>query len=423
MTRNARTVPILILVAVVLAAATLTWLISPLFGLPVSSQDFNLVDWELKYLPSSWMYRLSGLWRDDLSRQEEDATLRGYLALEAEAERLEERFMRAPAGEEGEFERGEVSRLLDAKRDERDSLENDVEAILESRVADEAASLGLERSLPLFSDVRWLFPPVDVEFDSPPRVLVTSPRSEIRLEGSRLLRSDLAVEDVLRIEAEKDDSDTSALIVRSGGIATYPSIMPSMNDYGAALELVAHEWLHQYLFFQPLGMRYYENDALRTINETLADIAGAEMGKLVAARYPLDEVDEEDDGDEASETENGSEEARDPDFLFRELRALRLDVDRLLAAGEVEEAEGLMEEKRQYLAGQGYFIRKINQAYFAFHGLYGTSGAASSPIGPKLGDLRARVPSLGEYIRVVADVTSESDLDRLLAEYGAPTPP
>jgi hypothetical protein len=199
--------------------------------------------------------------------------------------------------------------------------------------------------------------------------------------------------------------------------------MPSMNDYEGTLRLVAHEWLHQYLFFQPLGARYYENDALRTINETVADIAGAELGDLVAEGYPLDGVNGEEEGDEASETEEPSDQAPDPDFLFRELRALRLEVDRLLAQGEVEVAERLMEEKRQYLAEQGYFIRKINQAYFAFHGLYGTSGAASSPIGPKLEELRQRVPSLGEYIRAVSDVTSEGDLDALLMEYGAATPP
>ncbi len=71
------------------------------------------------------------------------------------------------------------------------------------------------------------------------------------------------------------------------------------------------------------------------------------------------------------------------------MRQLRLDVDRLLGEGEVAEAEALMEEKRQYLAEHGYFIRKINQAYFAFHGLYGTAPASSSPIGPKLEELQA----------------------------------
>ena len=83
-----------------------------------------------------------------------------------------------------------------------------------------------------------------------------------------------------------------------------------------------------------------------------------------------------------------------------------------------------MEEKRQYLADNGYFIRKINQAYFAFHGLYGTAPASSSPIGPKLQELRRRIPALAEFIRAVSKITSEADLDRLLASYGAEaTPP
>ena len=100
------------------------------------------------------------------------------------------------------------------------------------------------------------------------------------------------------------------------------------------------------------------------------------------------------------------------------LRQLRLDVDRLLAEGKVAEAEALMEQQRQYLAANGFFIRKINQAYFAFYGLYGTTGASSSPIGPKLEELRKRSASLGDFIRAASGITDEADLDRLLAAAG-----
>ena len=110
------------------------------------------------------------------------------------------------------------------------------------------------------------------------------------------------------------------------------------------------------------------------------------------------------------------------------LRQLRLNVDALLAQGKVTEAESLMEQTRQFLAAHGYYFRKINQAFFAFYGLYGTTGASSSPIGPKLQELRQKSASLGDFIRAVQGITSENDLDRLLAEAGAtpvptPTPP
>jgi hypothetical protein len=100
------------------------------------------------------------------------------------------------------------------------------------------------------------------------------------------------------------------------------------------------------------------------------------------------------------------------------MRELRLEVDRLLAEGKVAEAEALMEERRRFLADHGYFIRRINQAYFAFHGLYADTPASSSPIGPKLEELRRRSDSLGDFIHTAAGITSEADLDRLLAGGG-----
>ncbi len=105
------------------------------------------------------------------------------------------------------------------------------------------------------------------------------------------------------------------------------------------------------------------------------------------------------------------------------MHALRLEVDRLLEKGEVTEAEALMEEKRLFLAENGFYIRKINQAYFAFNGLYADTPASSNPIGDKLSTLRSLSPSVGEFVRTVSGITSEADLDRLLAdkETGAPT--
>ncbi len=44
--------------------------------------------------------------------------------------------------------------------------------------------------------------------------------------------------------------------------------------------------------------------------------------------------------------------------------------DELLAAGKIEEAEAYMEARRQVFWDNGYAIRKLNQAYFAFYGAY-----------------------------------------------------
>jgi len=418
--RSPRAVPLLVVSLLVALSALVSWRIVDSLGLPLAADEFNLAAWEVKNFPNKWLYELGRLGKGGPSREEADAAIQRYVALQSEVADLEDQLLRRPPSENpAAGESDELVQRLAEKRGERDRLEGKVEAVLEERIGEEAADLGLRRTIPFFPQARWLFPPVDFEFDDTPRILVTSPRDRIYLRSAELLRSDLTLEEALRLEEKTQGENVSALVVASGGVATYPSIIPPMEDYAETLELAAHEWLHQYLFFQPLGARYFDSEALRTINETVADIAGEELGGLVAQRYPLAP------SGEGTPTAT-PERAPPPDdtFFVQTMRQLRLDVDRLLGEGRIAEAEALMEEKRQYLAEHGYFIRKINQAYFAFHGLYGTGAASSSPIGPKLEEIRQREPSLGEFIRAVSRVTSEADLDRLLASLsGSATPP
>ena len=68
-----------------------------------------------------------------------------------------------------------------------------------------------------------------------------------------------------------------------------------------------------------------------------------------------------------------------------------------------------MEQSREELAAQGYYIRKINQAYFAFTNLYageGGSPGATNPIGPKLDELRQRSGSLARFVDIAGSLTS-----------------
>ena len=93
------------------------------------------------------------------------------------------------------------------------------------------------------------------------------------------------------------------------------------------------------------------------------------------------------------------------------MRATRVRVDGLLAAGEVAEAEAYMEERRRVFVANGYYIRRLNQAYFAFHGTYATSGAAGvSVVGEQVAELRRRSPTLGEFLRTAAQFTGPQDL-------------
>src|SRR3970282_427956 len=102
-------------------------------------------------------------------------------------------------------------------------------------------------------------------------------------------------------------------------------------------------------------------------------------------------------------------------FDFRtEMRALRLRVEELLADGRVEEAERLMGERRAEFEWKGVYIRRINQAYFAFHGSYADTPGSIDPIGPKLQSLRDRAGSAARFARLVRGLSSDADFDRLL---------
>ena len=418
--RRSRLVALFVALVAVGAALVGGWLVTAAIDLPTGPEDYNLVQWEVRHIPNKWLYQVGTLLRGGPDEAEKTHRLERFLGLNAEIASLE--------GEAGltqgsDGSAGEDPAILDelaALRSERDRLENAVEAVLEERVSRVAKDVGLESSFPFFPKARWLFPPVDFEFAAPPRVLAISPRDRIYLESTRLLRSDLTPKDIEKVEQRWEAKGVSALVAGVGGVGTYPSALPPDADYGHLLETVAHEWLHQYLFFRPLGSRYFSDPALATINETVANMAGRELGALVAEQYPLSASPPTAQpslpaGQAGAGAAPGPSAGIDFNLVMRELRR---EVDSLLAEGKVAEAESLMEEKRRFLADHGYFIRRINQAYFAFHGLYADTPASSSPIGPKLEELRQRSSSLGDFIHTAARITSEADLDRLLAGGG-----
>ncbi|MDP2949495.1 MAG: hypothetical protein Q8P22_08145 [Chloroflexota bacterium] len=368
---------------------------------------YDLVGWEVRHVLNRWLYQVGHLFGDGPSTEEETAALQRYFALAAEAASLERQA--ADGGDEA------LRLTLDEKRGQQRRLENQVEAILEKRLSQVLEDEGLTTSLPLFSGVRFVFPPVDFELDQPPRMLVISPRERIAIQRTILLRSRLTPEEVTALEEETAATGVSSLVADIGGLGTYPSTVSKRSTYEGLVDTVAHEWLHNYLAFHPLGRHFTDSQTTRTLNETAANIGGRDIGRLVRQRFPLP-------GSDAAPTDRERE--RKIDLAKKEMRALRLEVDRLLGEGKIDEAEALMEERRKLLAENGYYIRKINQAYFALSGQYGDKPESSSPIGPKMMELRRLSPSLGEFIRTAAQITSEADLDRLLAEKArALTPP
>ena len=86
--------------------------------------------------------------------------------------------------------------------------------------------------------------------------------------------------------------------------------------------------------------------------------------------------------------------------------------------GKVEEAEDYMEERRQDFWENGYLIRKLNQAYFAFYRAYnddpGGGAAGADPVGPAVQAFRDKFVNLADFLRAISWVDSFDELKRSL---------
>lgn len=72
-----------------------------------------------------------------------------------------------------------------------------------------------------------------------------------------------------------------------------------------------------------------------------------------------------------------------------------------------------MEERRQVFLKNGYLLRKINQAYFAFYGAYADvpgGAAGEDPVGPAVRALREQSKSLAEFVNRISWMSSFQQL-------------
>ena len=348
-----------------------------------SGHGYDLVGWEIRHFPEKWLGKLQGVF-NGRSEDEANEAVCGYFRAEA-SER--------PA-----------------------DIENDVEEEIEGRVTAVLEDEGLELEPPLFSDLGLVFPPVDFEIDATPRVLAVSPRERIELRNSYLLEPNIPPPEIHQIEREAESENVdgrgvSALVIRTGGLSSYPSVVFEDATYESLIETVFHEWLHSYLIFFPLGASYFGSDEARTLNESVANIAGKELARLYFDRHGT--LDEACGAEPATPMPTPSPLAPAFDFTA-EMRELRRQVEAMLAEGRIEEAEALMDAKRDEFEAKGVFIRRLNQAYFAFHGFYADSPGSIDPIGPNLQSLLQRAGSAGEFVRVASGITSREELDAVL---------
>lgn len=285
-----------------------------------------------------------------------------------------------------------------------------VERILEQQVGAVLAEAGL-------TTAGHIWPPVRFQFTESPNYLIVSLRQRIAVERGVYLDPVLPVNEMERIEANIQDAlDVSALVEGTGGFSSYPTMVLETSSLEWVVDTIAHEWAHTYLAFRPLGWNYYKDGRMRTINETVASIIGEEISRRAVARFYPERVRPAPWPRPLSMRRDWLKpEVAPADFEFGAfMRQTRLEVDRLLAAGQVEEAEAYMEARRRVLVERGYAIRKLNQAYFAFHGSYAVGTAATDPIGGKLRLLRQRAGSLAAFVQIVAGFDDATDLDAML---------
>lgn len=306
---------------------------------------------------------------------------------------------------------------LTGMRDQRKVLGPVAEEIFQYQISDilKGFSLGVAGQ-PL--------PPVLYHVTPLPYALIISPRNTIRQENNISLDPNLTLDQMVALEKKVEKAENvSALVTPIGGIGIYPTMVMSTSDLPWLGEVVAHEWTHNFLTTRPLGMNYFSSAELRTMNETVANIIGKEVSKELLRRYYPEYLPEPTPIPTPLPTPGGqiqptpTRSPQPPRFEFnKEMRITRVKVDSLLKEGNIDEAEAYMETRRKLFWDNGYLIRRLNQAYFAFHGAYadspGGGAAGEDPVGPAVIELRKHSSSLADFLNRISWMTSFTELQK-----------
>ncbi len=311
----------------------------------------------------------------------------------------------------------EIRRELDVLDKQQSELAPLAEAVLQGQVSQVAADFGL-------TTLGQPIPTILFHSSAVPDALIVSPRTHIEETANISITPGLAADEQSALEDKVDKGlNVSSLVVPIGGVGVYPTMIMRSTDLAWLTSTIAHEWTHNYLEFRPLGLLYDQTPELRTMNETTADIVGGEVGAEVIKRYYP--------GLQTSAlpalnlmalpgSHPNPGDVQRPPFDFRaEMHTTRVTADALLAAGKITEAESYMEQRRQIFVRNGYYIRRLNQAYFAFYGAYADvpgGAAGEDPVGPAVRALRAQSKSLADFLNRIAWMTSFNQLRKAVGQ-------
>jgi len=368
------------------------------------AHGFSIFWWEVQTVPLKWMHLLWEMYPGNApTHSERYLIVQEYLQLSRKLEKESSRVENALLAK-GLTEPANITKMIDEDLAElifqKKVLRNRAEEAVEAAVSEAARQneLGLPFGI--------LFPPTDFRLEDPPLILISSPRHKIVMEGSHLIKNDINFRDRFMIESKAEsDGKTSALVDNLSGLGTYPAFVSDKYDLRYLMRTAAHEWLHNYWIFHPLGRNMWSSSDMYTLNETAANIAGNELGDQ-AFEFLGGDLSEYEYKYSKSETANP--------HLTRILRETRTEAEKILETGDVEVAEDYMEKQRWKLRLGGYSIRKINQAYFAFRGNYADGPSSINPIGPELDEFREYFDNVGSFIQTIQGVKSYEAFTSLL---------
>ena len=361
--------------------------------------QFDFIDWESQAIANELKRRI--LTRPvPVTITEQQEPVETYLQLEQQIRSLEGNLDRAYAADNTPHKTRPLQQELSQLKAAQTELAPRIEAILTHQVETILYDEG-------FITAGQVFPPVAFRLIDPPTALILSPRNKIENQHFVGLQPGLDNNRRAEIENALDRrGDISSYVTDIGGLGSYPTMVINTSHLPVLIDIIAHEWTHNYLFTFPTNIAwgYQSYPYLTTINETTATIAGKEISRKVITRFYPQWVDQLPPADEA-----GIPIPREPSEFDLAMQRIRQQVDKLLAEGKIEQAENYMETERVKLAKKGYNLRRLNQAYFAFHGSYAFGPDSIDPIGPQLRQLRAASPSLKNFLDKVGWLNSYED--------------
>ncbi|SVC93405.1 uncharacterized protein METZ01_LOCUS346259, partial [marine metagenome] len=186
----------------------------------VGPHKYSLLRWEVDHFLDKWVNKFQEVlpWNSEPSREARIALAQEFFDLRAQIRELKRE---SAAGNSAQIE--ELGQRIE-------DMQPGVEETIESEISAVLVQEGFS------SRIGVIFPPVDTVFAASPGALIISPRDRIAQISSTLLKPGLSrdVRNDLEDLIFRED-DVSALVVNTGGGATYPSVVSASGSLRGAL--------------------------------------------------------------------------------------------------------------------------------------------------------------------------------------------